>query len=387
MPTISEKMAAANADEPVQPEPNKAYPGWHDFVAGGVAGAGARMLTHPLDLVRIRRQLAVFQEEPATGGKKANRSMWGDIAHVVETEGGIRGLYRGNMAAIYLWVSYTAIQFYSYSFTKRYFQAVFPDESQRSLVAFCAGSSAGVAATLSSYPLDLTRTIFAARGATVELESSIAAVGERSTTTTTTPSGTTKTCTVNSTTSQPERGQHRFRPPKSTIEFATNLYKQRGLKGFYAGCSPTVIQIIPYMGCSFMIYDYLTNESRGVSVSAYAGSIAGAVSKTIVYPMDTVKKRLQAQSFFGSHDNLQGQVQRRYYTGIADCITTIYKQEGPLAFYNGLLPSVVKTAMAAGFSFAFFRSTKNLLESIHDKPFSSQDPPTAVSIQRRMTGH
>eukprot|EP00562_Extubocellulus_spinifer_P009368 CAMPEP_0178501678 /NCGR_PEP_ID=MMETSP0696-20121128/17086_1 /TAXON_ID=265572 /ORGANISM="Extubocellulus spinifer, Strain CCMP396" /LENGTH=175 /DNA_ID=CAMNT_0020130659 /DNA_START=183 /DNA_END=706 /DNA_ORIENTATION=+ len=35
----------------------KKYPAWHSAVAGAAAGAGSRLLTAPLDLLRIRRQL------------------------------------------------------------------------------------------------------------------------------------------------------------------------------------------------------------------------------------------------------------------------------------------------------------------------------------------
>ncbi|CAB9513657.1 Mitochondrial thiamine pyrophosphate carrier [Seminavis robusta] len=348
----------------------KSYPGWHDFVAGAVAGAGARMLTHPLDLIRIRRQLASTLSENGTNAIRT--TMWQDFVQVIQNEGGIRGLFRGNLAALNLWVSYTAVQFSAYGATRTYFQTVFPDESQRTIVAFCAGASAGVAATVSTYPLDLCRTIFAARGTTVsELEASIA---EK-------PAGNNpRLHAVNNkaTVEQPKS----FRPPKSTIELATNLYKFRGWQGFFAGSAPTLLQIIPYMGCSFAIYDALTYGDRGVYLSAYAGSIAGSVSKTLVYPMDTVKKRMQAQAFFGGSETAKHQ-----YTGIMDCIMTIHRVEGFMAFYSGLVPSVLKTGLAAGFSFAFFRSTKNLLESIHDRPFTERDPPTRHSLQRRMTGH
>ena len=227
-------------------------------------------------------------------------------------------------------------------------------------------------------------SLYISRGASVEKESAIAAAGEVHTATNTSstkPQSTQHQSTATTSSSQSStmtntNQKHRFRPPKSTLEFATNLYEHRGWRGFFAGCSPTIIQIIPYMGCSFAIYDALTRGDRGVGTSAYAGSIAGAVSKALVYPMDTVKKRLQAQAFFGSHG----------YSDITDCVTTIYRAEGPMAFYNGLVPSVLKTALAAGLSFAFFRSTKNLLESIHDDPFSHKDPPTRRSLQRRMSG-
>ena len=94
----------------------------------------------------------------------------------------------------------------------------------------------------------------------------------------------------------------------------------------------------------------------------------------------------EAQSFFGAYDAHQGHTQSRYYSGILDCVSTIYKHEGPSAFYSGLMPSVLKTSLAAGLSFAIFRSTKNLLESIHDNPFSDKDPPTRTNLHRRMTG-
>lgn len=337
---------------------NPVYPGWHDFVAGAVAGAGARMLTHPLDLIRIRRQLAAYSSEHVS--EKAFPSMWQSAKDVIEKEGGIRGLFRGNLAALNLWVSYTAVQFYSYNAAKKYFQGMYPGEEHRTGVAFCAGASAGVIATISTYPTDLMRTIFAARGVEVEHDASIAAKGEQ----------------------QPTKAKHEFRPPKTMREFATNLYRQSGWRGFFAGCPPTVLQIIPYMGCSFAIYDTLTSGDRGIALSAYAGSVAGAVSKALVYPMDTVKKRLQAQSFFGSRDSIRG----TYYTGIYDCIVTIYRLEGFLAFYSGLVPSVLKTALAAGLSFTFFRGTKNFLESMHDEPFSDQNPPSRMSLTRRITG-
>jgi solute carrier family 25 thiamine pyrophosphate transporter 19 len=87
--------------------------------------------------------------------------------------------------------------------------------------------------------------------------------------------------------------------PRTFAEFTRYLYQSKGIRGFYAGAFPAVIQIIPYMGMNFAIYDLLTSKERSVGLSAYAGSISGAVSKIMVYPMDTVKRRLQAEAFFG----------------------------------------------------------------------------------------
>ena len=61
------------------------------------AGAGARMIVAPLDLIRIRLQL-----EP-------NKSIFAHVQHIA-TESGLRGFFRGNVPATYLWVGYTAVQ-------------------------------------------------------------------------------------------------------------------------------------------------------------------------------------------------------------------------------------------------------------------------------------
>ena len=71
------------------------YPFWHTFVAGGVAGAGSRVVTAPLDLIRIRRQLAPPVVYPS-------ESLWDTWTNIVRNEGGVAALFRGNMAAIFV---------------------------------------------------------------------------------------------------------------------------------------------------------------------------------------------------------------------------------------------------------------------------------------------
>ena len=117
------------------------------------------------------------------------------------------------------------------------------------------------------------------------------------------------------------------------------------------------------MGLNFAIYDALTSGDRDIGVSGYAGTISGPVSKILVYPIDTIKKRLQAQAVFGP-TRLGDDV----YNGLWDCLRTIWRNEGALGFYRGLFPSVLKTGIATGLSFSLYRGTKNFLEGIHRDP-------------------
>ena len=283
-------------------------PHWHKIVAGAVAGGGARFFTAPLDLLRIRRQLY-----PTSTPSNMFVSLWS----IASTEGGIRALWRGNVAATYLWMGYSAIQFSIYDYSSHTLSET--TAMTTSAVAFLSGANAGVCATLATYPLDICRTAFAAKGLNKSSSSSS------------------------------------WISPKTMSEFARTMYKQQGFKGFFAGSGPAVVQIIPYMGLNFSIYEFIvTQEITTVSTSGLAGAVSGGVSKIVVYPLDTVKKRMQVQAVSGQHQ----------YHNMIDCFIKVARTEGVRVLYNGLVPSVAKNTIATGLSFAFFTLAKNSLSSL-----------------------
>ncbi|KAG7343863.1 mitochondrial carrier protein [Nitzschia inconspicua] len=341
--------------ENLVPPPIQLYPQWHNAVAGAVAGASARVATAPLDLIRIRAQL----EREVTYPRP---SLFQKLKTIYQQEGGFIALFRGNLAATYLWIGYSAVQFSAYGKIKDRLNEQRQSSEQESIVdttnsllnpqfwltstsiAFLAGAGAGICATVSTYPFDICRTVFAAQGVTVVHANSSATAASS------------------------------FQPPKSLWECATRMYHQQpigrnnrgGLAAFFVGVRPAVVQIIPYMGLNFAIYDSLTQGDRRIGLSGYAGSISGAVSKMIVYPCDTIKKRIQYQSVFGN----SSVVGEHYYKGMWDCLITMIRTEGISSLYRGLVPSVLKTTIGSGLSFTFFRMTKNGLEELHDYRFS-----------------
>ena len=328
---------------------NVGYPKWHTVVAGAVAGAGSRLLIAPLDLLKIRWQL----------GNHGN--MLDTVSGIIKQEGGITSLFRGNVAATYLWVGYAAVQFSLYARSHDWFtqmgqihhqqqqqkQPLIPLPplvtqplhwigSNPTTTAFCAGATAGIFATMATYPFDIARTTFAARGLMTSTKAAAASSMQKNI------------------------------PPKTLLEFCKQTYVQGGIRGFYVGSGPAVLQIIPYMGLNFALYDYLSNHNKITSVlqSGWAGAIAGGASKLLVYPLDTVKKRLQAQSYFSPSPN--GKYLSTYDNNMFKCIHHIATTEGFLSFYRGLVPTVIKNMAATGITFALFTFTKKNLEAIHD---------------------
>ena len=373
------------------------YPSSYTFLAGSLAGATSRICTAPLDLIRIRRQLSV-QQYP-------QESLLQSWKNIVEHEGGILALFRGNTAAILLWISYTGVQFTVRDRVKDFLHHEDGNNippmrtplSSPTLVSFVAGATAGVCATLLTYPFDVCRTTFAAQGLSKVNQVTDSALSSATTTATTiNTSRPTNTTTESSSTSSSTKirtnikvpfsslvepsynhpinhskqksSTLQMKPPRTLWEFTQQLYKQQGIRGFYAGASPAVLQIVPYMGLTFTIYDHLTSRqqqhNKSVLVSAYAGSIAGGLSKILVFPLDTVKRRLQAQAFYSTTSNSTSDTP---YRSMMDCFQRTYQREGITGFYRGVVPSVLKTTLATCISFAVFRSAQNLLESIHNR--------------------
>ena len=193
-------------------------------------------------------------------------------------------------------------------------------------VAFCSGATAGTVATLATYPFDICRTAFASQKTLSQGTKSIS----------------------------------------SFFQLAMKDNPQP-LRTLFAGSGPAVLGIIPYMGLNFALYDYLVKRGEKVKVmhAGAAGAISGGTSKLIVYPLDTVKKRLQAQafdSFWGGGEKMN----KVQYKTMVDCGVRIMKDEGVGALYRGLVPTLLKTMTATSLTFAIFQLTKNTLETVHD---------------------
>jgi hypothetical protein len=73
------------------------------------------------------------------------------------------------------------------------------------------------------------------------------------------------------------------------------------------------------------------------------GMISGAVAKVVVYPMDTIKKRLQ---IVGMERNIKVYGPIGKYSGTRDAITSIVKEEGFQALYRGLIPAIMKVTLS-----------------------------------------
>lgn len=150
----------------------------------------------------------------------------------------------------------------------------------------------------------------------------------------------------------PTRGKSNFLP------CFYKVYKDSGLVGFFRGNGLNVVKVAPESAIKFYAYEMIKGsigkldsrgnfEEIGVAGRLFAGGAAGAVAQTAIYPLELVKTRLQ--TFVGKDGKVPS---------LLKLSKDIMQQEGPLAFFRGLLPSVIGIIPYAGIDLATYESLK-----------------------------
>ena len=116
-----------------------------EVLAGAGGGASQVVFTNPMEIVKIRLQMAAQNE---VGGKIA-------VGNVLQ-ELGIRGLYRGASACFLRDIPFSAIYFPGYAFMRSYFQG--DKETPAPGDLFLAGGIAGAPAASLTTPADVIKT-------------------------------------------------------------------------------------------------------------------------------------------------------------------------------------------------------------------------------------
>ncbi|RYR54173.1 hypothetical protein Ahy_A06g029427 [Arachis hypogaea] len=139
-----------------------------------------------------------------------------------------------------------------------------------------------------------------------------------------------------------------------------DIWKEGGFLGFFRGNGLNVLKVAPESAIRFYTYEMLKTaivNARGEEVKSdvgtmgrlLAGGIAGAVAQTAIYPMDLVKTRLQTHACEGGRIPSLGTLSR-----------DIWVQEGPRAFYRGLVPSLLGIIPYAGIDLAAYETLKDM---------------------------
>ena len=268
------------------------------FINGGLAGITATTCIQPIDMVKVRIQLA---GEGARAGPKATPL---SVTREIIAAGKILDLYTGLSAGLLRQAVYTTarIGFFD-TFMKGLNTTA---ESQGKKAGFAERASAGLAAgglaAMVGNPADL---------ALIRMQSDgLKPVAERSNYT-------------------------------SVLNALSRITRTEGIKALWAGCTPTVVRAMALNFGQLAFFSEAKNRLHETSLSPRAqtlsaAAIAGFFASFFSLPFDFVKTRLQRQTR-APNGTLP-------YNGMLDTFRKVTKSEGLLRFYRGFGTYYVRIA-------------------------------------------
>ncbi|KOS20066.1 putative mitochondrial 2-oxoglutarate/malate carrier protein [Escovopsis weberi] len=260
------------------------------FINGGISGMVATSVIQPVDMIKVRIQLA---GEGTSGGPKPTPV---SVARQIIASGKVSDLYTGLSAGLLRQAVYTTARLgffdtFMASLTQR-------AKAQDKAVGFSeratAGLAAGGLAAMIGNPADL---------ALIRMQSDgLKPLAER-------------------------------KNYKSVIDALGSIAKSEGVGALWAGAAPTVVramalnfgQLAFFSEAKVQLKQHTDMSTRAQTLSASA--VAGFFASFFSLPFDFVKTRLQKQQ--------RGPDGRVPYKGMVDCFTKVAKQEGVMRFYRG----------------------------------------------------
>uniref|UniRef100_A0A6J0V9H2 Solute carrier family 25 member 43 isoform X1 n=1 Tax=Pogona vitticeps TaxID=103695 RepID=A0A6J0V9H2_9SAUR len=277
------------------------------LACAGLAGAASHTATAPLEVLTVLAQV---------GAPGSRGGLWAAGRRLCRAEG-LGALWKGNLTACARLCPYSLLQLASY----RRFVMLFVDDqghiSQWSSIV--AGSLAGMAAAVATYPTEVIKTRLIVQN---HLEPSY----------------------------------------KGILHALYMIYHQEGVAALYRGVSLSVLGAIPFSTGSFLVYTHLDkiwgdHSLRFTPVQNFInGCLAAGVAQTLSFPFETVKRKMQAQSPCLPHS---GGVDV-HFEGVVDCFKQTIKTKGVLALWNGLTANLLRIVPYFGVMFSTFEFCKRV---------------------------
>ncbi|KIW99202.1 uncharacterized protein Z519_00865 [Cladophialophora bantiana CBS 173.52] len=270
------------------------------FVNGGLAGMFATACIQPIDMVKVRLQLA------GEGVKTGPRPTALGITRDIIAQGKVLDLYNGLSAGLLRQAVYTTARLGFFDTFQNMLQA--RAEKNGTKVTFAergaAGLAAGGLAAMVGNPADLALIRMQSDGL------------------------------------KPKEARANYR---SVFDALTRIAKSEGITALWAGAYPTVIramalnfgQLTFFAESKAQIKHYFPDISESTNRFG-ASAIAGFFASFFSLPFDFVKTRLQKQQ--------RGPDGKLPYNGLFDCAKKVIRDEGWLRFYRGFGTYYVRIA-------------------------------------------
>lgn len=147
---------------------------------------------------------------------------------------------------------------------------------------------------------------------------------------------------------------------KSMVDGILKIYKNEGVKGYYKGLSPALLNV-SQGALQFAIYDTLknyinNNDPLTTFQYLYSSAASKMVSTVVFYPLQILRSRLQAIP----HDN-NSLVNRKTMISVS---RDLIQNEGVKGFYKGIDANLIRVLPATCITFIVYEKMKLFLTSV-----------------------
>jgi len=167
---------------------------------------------------------------------------------------------------------------------------------------------------------------------------------------------------------QCEMVENGSRGNKLIRETLHKTWQTGGVQSFYRGLTLALVGIFPYAAIDLGTFEYvkgtyLKGKAKKLGcreddiqlptwMTLGVGAVSGSVGATVVYPINLLRTRLQAQ---GTAQHPQT------YTGMWDVTVRTVKSEGMRGLYRGLTPNMMKVVPAVSISYLVYENCKHAM--------------------------
>ena len=268
------------------------------FINGGLAGMFATSCIQPIDMIKVRLQLA---GEGTTGGPKPTPI---GVARDVIAQGKVLDLYTGLSAGLLRQAVYTTARLGFFDTFMKTLSAR-AEQAERKVTFYeraGAGLTAGGLAAMVGNPADLALIRMQSDGLKPKAE----------------------------------RANY-----KSVVDALGRIAKSEGVAAWWAGAYPTIIRAMALNFGQLAFFSEAKAQLQDTSLSPRmqtlsASAVAGFFASFFSLPFDFMKTRLQKQQ--------RGPDGKLPYNGMYHCFKRVIAEEGPLRFYRGFTTYYVRIA-------------------------------------------
>ena len=142
----------------------------------------------------------------------------------------------------------------------------------------------------------------------------------------------------------------------SYYKYFPELIKKEGYLSLFNGNGINCLRVMPESAIRYSVFDYSKNyfNNRGFDKNInyfISGSISGITASCVVYPLETIRTKITAQS----NNNM--------YNNYLDCIKKSYNRNGIKGFYKGNVLYTIGQIPYQGTNFLTYEYLKNNYEN------------------------